>query len=457
MSTQILMPALSPTMTEGKLAKWLKNVGDDVHAGDVIAEIETDKATMEVEAVDEGKLARILVDEGTEGVAVNTPIAVLSANGEDLGEAKPAARPQPAAMPKPANDARSVAEPSTQGQRRPVEAAAPAAEKDWGPTKPITVREALRDAMALELRRDDRVFLIGEEVAQYQGAYKISQGLLEEFGPKRIIDTPITEHGFTGMSVGAALNGLRPIVEFMTFNFAMQAMDQIINSAAKTLYMSGGQMGCPIVFRGPNGAAARVAAQHSQCYASWYAHVPGLKVVSPWSSADAKGLLRAAIRDPNPVIFLENEILYGHTFDCPTDDEFILPIGRAKIERPGDRVTIVAFSMMVGVALKAAEALAAEGIEAEVINLRSLRPLDTATIIDSVKKTNRIVTVEEGWPFAGIGAEINMQVIEHAFDWLDAPPMRVHGVDVPLPYAANLEKLALPQPEWVVDAVKKIV
>jgi pyruvate dehydrogenase E1 component beta subunit len=456
-STQILMPALSPTMTEGKLAKWLKNVGDDVHAGDVIAEIETDKATMEVEAVDEGKLARILVDEGTEGVAVNTPIAVLSANGEDLGEAKPAARPQPAAMPKPANDARSVAEPSTQGQRRPVEAAAPAAEKDWGPTKPITVREALRDAMALELRRDDRVFLIGEEVAQYQGAYKISQGLLEEFGPKRIIDTPITEHGFTGMSVGAALNGLRPIVEFMTFNFAMQAMDQIINSAAKTLYMSGGQMGCPIVFRGPNGAAARVAAQHSQCYASWYAHVPGLKVVSPWSSADAKGLLRAAIRDPNPVIFLENEILYGHTFDCPTDDEFILPIGRAKIERPGDRVTIVAFSMMVGVALKAAEALAAEGIEAEVINLRSLRPLDTATIIDSVKKTNRIVTVEEGWPFAGVGAEINMQVIEHAFDWLDAPPMRVHGVDVPLPYAANLEKLALPQPEWVVDAVKKIV
>jgi pyruvate dehydrogenase E1 component beta subunit len=456
-STQILMPALSPTMTEGKLAKWLKNVGDDVHAGDVIAEIETDKATMEVEAVDEGKLARILVDEGTEGVAVNTPIAVLSANGEDVSEAKPAPRPQPAPMPKPANDARAVAEPSTQGQHRPVEAAAPASEKDWGPAKPITVREALRDAMALELRRDDRVFLIGEEVAQYQGAYKISQGLLEEFGPKRIIDTPITEHGFTGMSVGAALNGLRPIVEFMTFNFAMQAMDQIINSAAKTLYMSGGQMGCPIVFRGPNGAAARVAAQHSQCYASWYAHVPGLKVVSPWSSADAKGLLRAAIRDPNPVIFLENEILYGHTFDCPTDDEFILPIGRAKIERAGDRVTIVAFSMMVGVALKAAEALAAEGIEAEVINLRSLRPLDTATIIDSVKKTNHIVTVEEGWPFAGIGAEINMQVIEHAFDWLDAPPMRVHGVDVPLPYAANLEKLALPQPEWVVDAVKKIV
>ena len=460
MSTQILMPALSPTMTEGKLAKWLKNVGDEVHAGDVIAEIETDKATMEVEAVDEGKLAQILVDEGTEGVAVNTPIAVLSANGEDLSQAKPAPQRAPAPMPKiaPAPEAdAAVAEPGAQGQRKPAEEAAPAPEKDWGPSKPITVREALRDAMALELRRDDKVFLIGEEVAQYQGAYKISQGLLDEFGPKRVIDTPITEHGFTGMAVGAAMNGLRPIVEFMTFNFAMQAMDQIINSAAKTLYMSGGQMGCPIVFRGPNGAAARVAAQHSQCYASWYAHVPGLKVVSPWSSADAKGLLRAAIRDPNPVIVLENEILYGQTFDCPTDDAFILPLGKAKIERAGDRVTIVAFSIMVGVALKAAEALAAEGIEAEVINLRSLRPLDTATIINSVKKTNRIVVVEEGWPFAGIGAEIAMQVIEHAFDWLDAPPVRVHGVDVPLPYAANLEKLALPQPEWIVDAVKQIV
>jgi pyruvate dehydrogenase E1 component beta subunit len=490
MSTQILMPALSPTMTEGKLAKWLKNVGDEVHAGDVIAEIETDKATMEVEAVDEGKLSQILVDEGTEGIAVNTPIAVLSANGEDTSQAKPAPRqqsapgedaaPKPQAAPRqdaaprpeaaPSRDAApipkvaadgedhaAVAERGAQGQRKSAVEAAPAPEKDWGPTKPTTVREALRDAMALELRRDDKVFLIGEEVAQYQGAYKISQGLLEEFGPKRIIDTPITEHGFTGMSVGAALNGLRPIVEYMTFNFAMQAMDQIINSAAKTLYMSGGQMGCPIVFRGPNGAASRVAAQHSQCYASWYAHVPGLKVVSPWSSADAKGLLRAAIRDPNPVIVLENEILYGQTFDCPTDDEFILPLGKAKIERAGDRVTIVAFSIMVGVALKAAEALAADGIEAEVINLRSLRPMDTATIINSVKKTNRIVTVEEGWPFAGIGAEINMQVLEHAFDWLDAPPVRVHGVDVPLPYAANLEKLALPQPEWVVDAVKKIV
>jgi pyruvate dehydrogenase E1 component beta subunit len=319
------------------------------------------------------------------------------------------------------------------------------------------VREALRDAMALEMRRDGDVFLLGEEVAQYQGAYKISQGLLDEFGPKRIIDTPITEHGFTGMAVGAALNGLKPIVEFMTFNFAMQAMDQIINSAAKTLYMSGGQMGCPIVFRGPNGAASRVGAQHSQCYASWYAHVPGLKVVSPWSSADAKGLLRSAIRDPNPVIFLENEILYGQTFDCPVDEDFIVPIGKAKIERTGSQVTIVAFSIMVGVAMKAAEALAEQGIDAEVINLRSLRPLDTETIVASVKKTSRLVTVEEGWPFAGIGAEIVMQIIEHAFDWLDAPPVRVHGVDVPLPYAANLEKLALPQPAWVVDAVKKII
>jgi pyruvate dehydrogenase E1 component beta subunit len=456
MSTQILMPALSPTMTEGKLSRWLKHIGDEVRAGDVIAEIETDKATMEVEAVDEGKLAQILVDEGTDGVAVNTPIAVLAGNGEDLRVESPGASVS-APAPKPAPRAEAPAP-----QPRPATAAlepTPRAEpdKDWGPTKPITVREALRDAMAAELRRDDKVFLIGEEVAQYQGAYKISQGLLDEFGPKRVIDTPITEHGFTGMSVGAALNGLKPIVEFMTFNFAMQAMDQIINSATKTLYMSGGQMGCPIVFRGPNGAAARVAAQHSQCYASWYAHVPGLKVVAPWSSADAKGLLRAAIRDPNPVIVLENEILYGHTFDCPTDEDFILPLGRAKIERVGQHVTIVAFSIMVGVAMKAAEALAEQGIEAEVINLRSLRPFDTATVVESVKKTNRLVSLEEGWPFAGIGAEVAMQVVEQAFDWLDAPPVRVHGVDVPLPYAANLEKLALPQPEWVVDAVKKIV
>ena len=447
MATQILMPALSPTMTEGKLTRWLKNVGDDVRAGDVIAEIETDKATMEVEAADEGKLAQILVPEGTEGVPVNTPIAVLTVNGEAIAAPAPVTA-VPVAAPVAAVASRvSVAAP----------VAAPADDKDWGPTKPTTVREALRDAMALEMRRDGDVFLLGEEVAQYQGAYKVSQGLLDEFGAKRVIDTPITEHGFAGMAVGAALNGLKPIVEFMTFNFAMQAMDQIINSAAKTLYMSGGQMGCPIVFRGPNGAASRVGAQHSQCYASWYAHVPGLKVVSPWSSADAKGLLRASIRDPNPVIFLENEILYGHTFDCPVDEDFIVPIGKAKIERAGQHVTIVAFSIMVGVALEAAKVLAEQGIEAEVINLRTIRPLDTATVVESVKKTNRLVTVEEGWPFAGIGAEVAMLVIEGAFDWLDAPPVRVHGMDVPLPYAANLEKLALPQPGWIVDAVKKIV
>ena len=447
MTTQILMPALSPTMTEGKLARWLKKVGDDVRAGDVIAEIETDKATMEVEAVDEGRLARILVEEGTEGVAVNTPIAVLGADGEDTATAPVA--PKATA---PATETELIAVP-----RQEPAGAALAPERDWGPTKPCTVREALRDAMAAELRADPNVFLMGEEVAQYQGAYKISQGLLDEFGPRRVIDTPITEHGFTGMAVGAAMNGLRPIVEFMTFNFAMQAMDQIINSAAKTLYMSGGQMGCPIVFRGPNGAASRVAAQHSQCYASWYAHCPGLKVLAPWSAADAKGLLRAAIRDPNPVIFLENEMLYGQTFELPIDEEFVLPIGRAKIERAGTDVTLVAFSVMVGVAMKAADALAEQGISAEVINLRSLRPLDIDTVVASVKKTSRIVTVEEGWPFAGIGAEIAMQVIEHCFDWLDAPPARVHGLDVPLPYAANLEKLALPQPDWVVNAVKKLV
>ena len=450
MSTQVLMPALSPTMTEGKLAKWLKKVGDDVKSGDVIAEIETDKATMEVEAVDEGTLSQILVEEGTEGVPVNTPIAVL---GE--GDVAQAAAP----MPKIAAEGQGPKEIADRGTaaRAPMVEAPSAPEKEWGETSAITVREALRDAMALEMRRDGDVFLMGEEVAQYQGAYKISQGLLDEFGERRVIDTPITEHGFTGMAVGAAMTGLKPIVEFMTFNFAMQAIDQIINSAAKTLYMSGGQMGCPIVFRGPNGAASRVAAQHSQCYASWYAHCPGLKVIAPWSAADAKGLLRAAIRDPNPVVFLENEILYGQTFDCPTDPDFILPIGKAKIERVGKDVTIVAFSIMVGVALKAAETLAAEGIEAEVINLRSLRPLDTATIIASVKKTNRVVSVEEGWPFAGIGAEITMQVIEHCFDDLDAPPVRVAGLDVPLPYAANLEKLALPQPAWIVAAVKKIV
>ncbi len=450
MSTQVLMPALSPTMTEGKLARWLKKVGEDVRAGDVIAEIETDKATMEVEAVDEGTLSQILIEEGTEGVAVNTPIALLGngAGPADAPAAPPTAEAPQKLEPKRPEQAASHVAPA-------MAAAAP--ERDAGPSAPTTVRDALRDAMALELRRDPSVFLMGEEVAQYQGAYKVSQGLLDEFGPRRIIDTPITEHGFTGMAVGAAMSGLRPIVEYMTFNFAMQALDQIINSAAKTLYMSGGQMGCPIVFRGPNGAASRVAAQHSQCFASWYAHVPGLKVVAPWSSADAKGLLRSAIRDPNPVVVLENEILYGQTFDCPTDDEFTIPFGRAKIERPGRDVTIVAFSIMVGVAMKAAEALAEQGIDAEVINLRSLRPLDTATIVESVKKTNRVVSVEEGWAFAGIGAEIAMQVVENCFDWLDAPPVRVSGLDVPLPYAANLERLALPQPQWVVDAVKKIV
>ncbi len=439
------MPALSPTMTEGKLSRWLKKVGDDVRAGDVIAEIETDKATMEVEAVDEGKLSKILIEEGTDGVAVNTPIAELS-NGES--KPAPAAQaPQPLARQIPEEKA-SVAVPAAPKPALP--------DKDWGATKSMTVREALRDAMAAEMHASQDVFLMGEEVAQYQGAYKISQGLLDEFGPKRVVDTPITEHGFTGMAVGAAMNGLRPIVEFMTFNFAMQAIDQIINSAAKTLYMSGGQMGCPIVFRGPNGAASRVGAQHSQDYASWYAHCPGLKVVAPYSSADAKGLLRAAIRDPNPVIFLENEILYGQSFDCPTDEDFVLPIGKAKIERAGTQVTIVAYSIMVGVALAAAEKLAADGIDAEVINLRSLRPLDTGAIVESVKKTGRLVTVEEGWPYAGIGSEITMQVIEHAFDWLDAPPARVAGLDVPLPYAANLEKLALPQPDWVFAAVKKL-
>jgi len=463
MSTEILMPALSPTMTEGKLARWLKGVGDPIKSGDVIAEIETDKATMEVEAVDEGRIAQILVPEGTEGVAVNTPIAVLAGDGEAAPSSAPAPRMETPRTEAPKTEAPKPGAPAARAPipvsppPAPVRSPAPAAEKDWGEVKHITVREALREAMVAEMRADDRVFLLGEEVAQYQGAYKISQGMLDEFGPRRVIDTPITEHGFTGLAVGAALNGLRPIVEYMTFNFAMQAMDQIINSAAKTLYMSGGQMGCPIVFRGPNGAAARVAAQHSQCYASWYAHVPGLKVVAPWSAADAKGLLRAAIRDPNPVIVLENEILYGHSFDCPTAEDFILPLGKARIERAGDRVTIVAFSIMVGVAMAAAETLAASGIEAEIINLRTLRPLDIGTIVESVKRTNRLVTVEEGWPYAGIGAEVVTQVIENAFDWLDAPPVRIHGVDVPLPYAANLEKLALPQPDWVVEAVRKIV
>jgi pyruvate dehydrogenase E1 component beta subunit len=445
--TQILMPALSPTMTEGKLARWLKKEGDTIKAGDVIAEIETDKATMEVEAVDEGTLTSILVPEGTDAVAVNTPIAEL--NGGAVAARAPAA-------PQPKPEASAPAAAKTAAPSVPAQPATTAPEKDWGPTKPITVREALRDAMAAEMRADPGVFLMGEEVAQYQGAYKISQGLLEEFGPKRVLDMPITEHGFTGMAVGAAFTGLRPIVEFMTFNFSMQAIDHIINSAAKTLYMSGGQLGCPITFRGPNGAAARVAAQHSQEYASWYAHIPGLKVIAPWSAADAKGLLRAAIRDPNPVIFLENEILYGQTFDCPTAEDFVLPIGQAKVEREGSDVTLVSFSITVGLCMQAAEALAAAGISAEVVNLRTIRPLDIATIVRSVRKTNRLVIVEEGWPFAGICSEVAMQVVEHAFDDLDAPPVRVTGEDVPMPYAANLEKLALPRLEQVVEAARKV-
>jgi pyruvate dehydrogenase E1 component beta subunit len=445
--TQILMPALSPTMTEGKLAKWLKRVGDAILPGDVLAEIETDKATMEVEAVEEGRLHAILVQEGTENVKVNAPIAVIAG-----------ASPLPVQTTAPAPPSNGNGNNNGHGlearEPGPLKPPAAAAERDWGATRPLTVRAALRDAMALEMERDPDVFLMGEEVGQYQGAYKISEGLLDRFGDRRVVDTPITEHGFTGLAVGAAMAGLRPILEFMTFNFAMQAIDQIINSAAKTRYMSGGQMACPIVFRGPNGAAARVGAQHSQDYASWYAHIPGLKVIAPWSAADAFGLLRAAIRDPNPVVFLENEILYGQTFDCPADPDFILPIGRAKIERAGTDVTLVAYSVMVGVALQAAQLLAAEGIEAEVVNLRTLRPLDTATVIGSVKKTSRVVSVEEGWPVAGIGAEIIALVTEGCWDWLDAPPTRVCGADVPLPYAANLEKRALPQPQWVVDAVK---
>jgi pyruvate dehydrogenase E1 component beta subunit len=455
MSTPVLMPALSPTMTEGKLAKWHVKVGDDVKSGQVICEIETDKATMEVEAVDEGKVAQILVPEDTEGVAVNTPICILAAEGETVSDA-PKAAPQPKA-----EDAPAAAKPATEPKAAPSAPAAPvhasAPEPEYsGKTVRMTVREALRDAMAEEMRKDGNVFLMGEEVAQYQGAYKVSQGLLEEFGEKRVIDTPITEHGFAGLGVGAAFGGLKPIVEFMTFNFAMQAIDQIINSAAKTLYMSGGQMGCPIVFRGPNGAAARVGAQHSQCYASWYAHVPGLRVLAPWSAADAKGLLKAAIRDPNPVIFLENEILYGQQFDVPEDPDFVLPIGKAKIERAGKDVTIVAFSIMVGKALQAADELAKQGIDAEVINLRSLRPFDTETIVSSVKKTNRLVSVEEGWPFAGIGSELSALMMEHAFDYLDAPVKRVAGLDVPLPYAANLEKMALPQANNIVEAARAV-
>ncbi len=448
MAVDIKMPALSPTMTEGRLSRWLVKTGDEVKSGDVIAEIETDKATMEVEAVDEGVVGEITVAEGSEGVAVGAVIARLLEGGEtDL----PASAEQ--------NLDRPAAEPAPTGAAVVVEAVAATrvvAEPDWdGPTKQQTVREALRDAMAEEMRKDERVFVMGEEVAEYQGAYKVTQGLLDEFSNKRVIDTPITEHGFAGLGVGAAFGELRPVIEFMTFNFSMQAIDQIINSAAKTLYMSGGQMGCPIVFRGPNGAASRVAAQHSQCYASWYAHCPGLKVVSPWSAADAKGLLKAAIRDPNPVIFLENEVMYGQSFDVPEHKDWVVPIGKAKVVRPGSDVTITAFSIMVGKALEAAEQLSAEDIDAEVIDLRTIRPLDTETIVESVKKTSRLISCEEGFPFAGIGSELAMQMMEQAFDYLDAPVMRVTGKDVPMPYAANLEKLALPQADDVVAAARQ--
>jgi pyruvate dehydrogenase E1 component beta subunit len=454
MPIEVLMPALSPTMTEGKLAKWLKKEGDEIASGDVLAEIETDKATMEVEAVDEGVLGKIMVPEGTDAVPVNQVIAVLLEDGEDASAitAKPQGKQPEARQPEPESKA-----PAGAASAPTPQAAAPEAEPEWtGATVKQTVREALRDAMAEEMRNDERVFLMGEEVAEYQGAYKVSQGLLEEFGARRVVDTPITEHGFAGLGVGAAMYGLRPIVEFMTFNFAMQAIDHIINSAAKTHYMSGGQVSSPIVFRGPNGAAARVAAQHSQCYASWYAHVPGLKVVAPYSAADAKGLLKSAIRDDNPVIFLENEILYGQSFEVPDSKDWVVPIGKARVVRPGKDVTITAFSLMVGKALAAAEKLAEEGIEAEVIDLRSLRPLDTETIVASVKKTNRLVTCEEGWGFAGIGSEVASVVMEQAFDWLDAPVKRVFGVDVPMPYAANLEALALPQAETIVAGAKEV-
>ncbi len=456
MSIDILMPALSPTMTEGTLAKWLVNEGDSVNSGDVIAEIETDKATMEVEAVDEGVVAKLLVAEGTENVAVNSVIAVLAEEGEDAssvsagGSAPTPAVAQAAAAPAPA--AAAPAAPAA----APVSAASQA-EAEWdGPTKTLSVREALRDAMAEEMRANEQVFLMGEEVAEYNGAYKVSQGLLDEFGSKRVIDTPITEQGFTGIAVGAAFMGLRPIVEFMTFNFAMQAIDQIINSAAKTLYMSGGQIKSPIVFRGANGAASRVAAQHSQCYGAWYSHVPGLHVVSPYSAADAKGLLKSAIRSETPVVFLENELLYGDTGEVPDSDDWTVPIGKAKIVRSGSDVTITAFSIMVKKALAAADALAEQGISAEVIDLRSLRPLDTKTILASVRKTNRIVTCEEGWGQSGIGAEISARIMEQAFDYLDAPVTRVYGEDVPMPYAANLEQLALPQAEHIVEAAKAV-
>ena len=443
MASEIKMPALSPTMESGTLAKWLVAEGDQVRSGDIIAEIETDKTTMEVETIEDGIIGKLLVPAGAENVAVNATIAILI---DDAGDAIPdVASADPAA---PAEQP-AVSVPAPQ-------ALASAATPVTGASTSLTVRESLRDAMAEEMRRDDRVFVMGEEVAEYQGAYKVTQGLLDEFGAKRVIDTPITEQGFAGLGVGAAFGELRPVIEFMTFNFAMQAIDQIINSAAKTLYMSGGQMGCPIVFRGPNGAASRVGAQHSQCYASWYAHCPGLKVVSPYSAADAKGLLKSAIRDPNPVIFLENEVMYGQSFDVPDDDDWLVPIGKANIVRSGTDVTITAFSIMVGRALQAADLLAEQGISAEVIDLRTIRPLDCDTIVGSVKKTSRLITCEEGFPFAGIGAEIAMQVMEQAFDWLDAPIARVTGKDVPMPYAENLEKLALPQVEDIVATAQAV-
>ncbi len=480
MPIQVLMPALSPTMEKGNLAKWLKKEGEAIKSGDVIAEIETDKATMEVEATDEGTLGKILIAEGTQDVAVNTPIATILADGEDASAASSSANaaphPAPAAPPSPpqAGGGKDGAEakqgdpsPPKYGEGGAAKAASgmgakpAAAEPD--PEVPegtemvmMTIRDALRDAMAEEMRRDPDVFIMGEEVAEYQGAYKVTQGLLQEFGARRVIDTPITEHGFAGVGVGAAMAGLKPIVEFMTFNFAMQAMDQIINSAAKTLYMSGGQMGCAIVFRGPNGAASRVAAQHSQDYSSWYSQVPGLKVIAPYSAADYKGLLKAAIRDPNPVIFLENEMLYGQSGPVPKLDDYVIPIGKARIVRAGGHVTLIAWSNGMSYALKAADELAKEDIEAEVIDLRTLRPLDTDTIIASVKKTGRAVTVEEGWQQNGVGAEVAARIMEHAFDYLDAPVARVSGKDVPMPYAANLEKLALPSVAEVVEAAKAV-
>ena len=453
MATELLMPALSPTMEEGTLAKWLVKEGDIVKSGDIIAEIETDKATMEFEAVDEGVIGKLLVAEGTEGVKVNAVIAMISEEGEDMSAA-----PAPAAA---AEEAPKVDAPAAPAVATTTAVAFTPSDKtpDWPAgteMKSMTVREALNEAMAEEMTRDENVFLIGEEVGEYQGAYKISQGLLDKFGEKRVIDTPITEHGFTGIAVGAAFGGLRPIVEFMTFNFAMQAIDHIINSAAKTLYMSGGQMGAPMVFRGPNGAAARVGAQHSQDYSAWYAMVPGLKVVSPYSAADAKGLMKTAIRDNNPIIFLENEIMYGRSFDVPVMDDFTIPFGKAKIEVEGADVTIVSFSIGMTYALEAAEKLAAEGISAEVINLRTIRPIDYATILESVKKTNRCVTVEEGWPVGSIGNHLGATIMQEAFDYLDAPVINCTGKDVPMPYAANLEKHALITTDEVVAAVKKV-